>query len=290
MSSEATGKPSRNFPFLILPTLVWYVLFLVIPLSFIFVFSFLHKGDFGRIEYVFDISNYSRVFEYLYFKMVMRSVFLAFFTTATCFVLAFPLAYVMARSPKSLKNALLGLVIVPFWTNFVIRVYALKLVIGDSGIINKTLMGLGIIAEPIAMTHNLVGVGIGMIYNYLPFMILPLYVTLEKFDFTLLDAAYDLGANRFHTLIKILLPLSLSGVVTGCIFVFIPAFGEFVIPDLLGGSQSMYVGNLITEAFLKNHDWPFGSALSSILVLMSMIAFLFTSSGAMLRGQKAGGH
>ncbi len=265
---------------LLAPTLTWYLFFLLIPLAIIFIFSFMHKGAFGRVEYVFELANYSRVLEYLYMKMVGRSLLMAGSTTLVCFVLAYPLAYVMARSPDKLKNTLLGLIIIPLWTNFVIRVYALKLVIGGNGLINRTLMEWGLIQGPLALTDNLTGVSIGMIYNYLPFMVLPLFVTLEKFDFTLLDAAYDLGANRVQTLLRILLPLSGPGILTGCLFVFIPAFGEFVIPDLLGGSQSMYVGNLITETFLKNHDWPFGSALSSILVLLSMIAFLFTSRGS----------
>jgi spermidine/putrescine transport system permease protein len=273
----------QNRMLLLAPTLSWYLFFLLIPLAIIFIFSFMHKGAFGRIEYIFELANYSRVMEYLYMKMVGRSLILAGSTTAACFLLAYPLAYVMARSPEQLKNGLLGLVIIPFWTNFVIRVYALKLVIGGNGLINRTLMDWGLISSPLSLTDNLTGVAIGMVYNYLPFMVLPLFVTLEKFDFTLLDAAYDLGANRFNTALRILLPLSGPGILTGCLFVFIPAFGEFVIPDLLGGSQSMYVGNLITETFLKNHDWPFGSALSSILVLLSMVAFLFTNSGSRLK-------
>ncbi len=271
---------------LLIPGVVWYVFFLLIPLGFIFTFSFLHKGPYGQIIYTFDLSNYARVFELLYLRMVGRSVFLAAGTTLACFVLGFPLAYTMARSPDRLKKILLGLVIVPFWTNFIIRVYALKLVIGDAGLLNRILMNAGVISHPLAFTNSLTGVAIGMVYNYLPFMILPLFVALDKFDFTLLDAAYDLGANRIQTLFKILLPLSVPGIITGALFVFIPAFGEFVIPDLLGGSQNMYVGNLITDAFLKNHDWPFGSALSSLLVVFTMLAFVLTSSGSPLRGKK----
>lgn len=265
---------------LVVPALIWYLFFLIVPLCIIFFFSVLHKGAFGKIEYQLEFENYRRVFEPIYLKMVLRSIALATFTTLSCFALSFPLAYYMARSGKSLKKILLGLVVVPFWTNFIIRVYALKLLIGDNGLINRILIALNIISEPIALTNNLTGICIGMVYNYLPFMVLPLFVTLDKFDFILLDAAYDLGANRFHTLIRVLLPLSLPGIVTGCLFVFIPAFGEFVIPDLLGGSQSMYVGNLITETFLKSHDWPFGSALSAILVTFSMGAFLMKKDRA----------
>jgi spermidine/putrescine transport system permease protein len=169
-------------------------------------------------------------------------------------------------------------VIIPFWTNFVIRIYALKLVLGETGIINRILFSLHLISSPIQWVDNTFGVAIGMLYNYLPFMILPLYVALDKFDFTLLDAAYDLGSNKLQMIFRVLLPLSLPGIITGSLFVFIPAFGEFVIPDLMGGSQSMYVGSLITETFLKTRDWPFGSALSSFLVLFAMLAFVFVLS------------
>jgi spermidine/putrescine transport system permease protein len=277
------GRLKSSPLLLLMPSAIWYIFFLIIPIGIIFLFSFMHKGHYGRIIYELDLTNYSRVLEVLYLRMVGRSLLLATGTTICCFLLGFPLAYVMARSPEQLKKILLGLVIVPFWTNFIIRVYALKLLIGDSGLLNRWLLDWGIIKSPLIMTNNQVGIAIGMLYNYLPFMILPLYVALEKFDFTLLDAAYDLGANKIQTLWKILLPLSLPGIATGAMFVFIPAFGEFVIPDLLGGSQSMYVGNLITETFLKNHDWPFGSAISSLLVLLTMLAFLLTSPGGLLR-------
>ncbi len=236
--------------------------------------SFAHRGAFGKLEWTLDFTNYLRVFDSLYLKMVLRSVWLAFFTTASCLILGFPFSYLMARSSKTMRAWLLGLVIVPFWTNFVVRVYALRLTLGISGVLNQLLLKYGWIDSPLALMDNYTGLMIGMIYNYLPFMILPVYVTIQKFDFLLMDAAYDLGASRAKTFFKVLLPLCWPGIVTGALFVFIPAFGEFVIPDLLGGSQTMYVGNLITEAFLKSHHWPFGSALSMILVALSFVAFL----------------
>jgi spermidine/putrescine transport system permease protein len=271
-------KPKKLPPAAIFPSLLWFVMFLIIPLGIVLLFSVLHKGNYGQIDYHFDPANYKRAFEPIYLKIVGRSLGLAFYTTALCLVLGYPLAYLMARSTPQARRIWLGLVIVPFWTNFVIRIYALKLVLGETGLLNRFMMGLHFISSPAAFTDNSIGVAIGMVYNYLPFMVLPLFVTLEKLDFTLLDAAYDLGANSVQSAIKVLFPLSWPGVVTGSLFVFIPAFGEFVIPDLMGGSQSMYVGSLITETFLKSRDWPFGSALSSFLVLFAMAAFAFVLS------------
>lgn len=269
-------KPFRiNQTTLLFPPAIWLGLFLLAPLFIVLIFSFMHKGHYGQVEYFFDASNYLRVFEPIYLKIIFRSFSLAGFTTLACLVLGYPFAYFMARSSSRMRNALLAMVIIPFWTNFVVRVYALKILINDNGLINRFLINIGVIAEPIAMTNTLFGVYLGMIYNYLPFTILPLYVFLERFDFTLLDAAHDLGASPVRTFFKVLFPLSMPGILTGSLFVFIPSFGEFVIPDLLGGAQSMYVGNLITETFLKSRDWPFGSALSSFLVLFAMVGFVF---------------
>ncbi len=270
----------QKIPAFIFPSLGWFIFFLIIPMGIVVAFSFMHKGAYGQIEYRLDLGNFARVLEPIYLKIVFRSLMLAAFTTVTCLILAYPLAYLMARSGDALKKLILALVIVPFWTNFVIRIYALKLVLGENGLINQCLRELHLIATPLQLTDNLIGVGAGMIYNYLPFMVLPLFVALDKLDFTLLDAAYDLGASRVQMALKVLLPLSLPGIVTGSIFVFIPAFGEFVIPDLMGGSQSMYVGTLITETFLKSRDWPFGSALSTLLVLMAMVSFVVAFSRA----------
>lgn len=262
------------------------MVFLIVPICIVMLFGVLHKGSYGRIEYQFDLNNYRRAFEPIYLKILLRSLFLAAYTTAFCLLSGYPLAYYMARADKALKRILLALVVIPFWTNFVIRIYALKMVLGETGVINKALAATHLTSTPIQMTDNTFGVAVGMLYNYLPFMVLPLFVALEKLDFTLLDAAYDLGANRIQTIWRVLFPLSLPGVITGSLFVFIPAFGEFVIPDLLGGSQNMFVGNLITETFLKSRDWPFGSALSSFLVLFAMGAFMIVLSRQASSGEK----
>jgi spermidine/putrescine transport system permease protein len=240
--------------------------------------SLLKKGHYGQVQLQIDFTNFGRVFEPLYLNIFFRSLGLAIFTTLSCLIFGLPFAYFMARSSLRLKTLCLGLVIIPFWTNFIIRIYALKLVLGENGIINNILLSLNLIQTPLSLVDNTFGLAVGMLYNYLPFMILPLFVSLDRLDFTLLDAAYDLGANRLRMITKILLPLISPGILTGCLFVFIPAFGEFVIPDLLGGAQSIYVGSLITEAFLKSRDWPFGSALSSVIVIFTLISFYIQSS------------
>lgn len=268
----------KRLPWQILPSLGWVLFFLVIPLGIVFLFSILHKGHYGQIEYTLDFQNYARIFEPVYLKIVGRSFLLAFNTALICLILSYPLAYYMARCSKRVKLVLLGMVIVPFWTNCVIRIYALKLVLGENGVLNQILMSLHLISSPLQMTENHFGVMAGMVYNYLPFMILPLYVSLEKLDFTLLDAAYDLGANWVQTVTKVLFPLSLPGVITGSLFVFPCAFGEFVIPDLMGGGRTMYVGTLISETFLKLRDWPFGSVMSMFLVTFAMLTFAFLST------------
>jgi spermidine/putrescine transport system permease protein len=162
------------------------------------------------------------------------------------------------------------LVVIPFWTNFVVRAYATKILFGEFGPLNQFALSLGLIREPLPLTNSDFSVWVGMVTNYLPFMVLPLYVALEKFDFSLIEAAKDLGASPWRIVSKILIPLTKPGIVTGTIFVFTPALGEFVIPDLLGGARTMLIGNLITEQFLKARDWPFGASLSLILIVIVM--------------------
>jgi spermidine/putrescine transport system permease protein len=268
-----TKTERATTPWSVFPLFIWFGLFLIVPLLIVLVLSFLQRGDYGKVEYVFNSGNYVRAFEPLYLKILGRSLALAGGTTLACLLISYPVSYAMARMGVGMRKVLLGLVIVPFWTNFVIRVYGLKLVLGENGFINQLLTRMGLISQPLMLTDNFFGMSVGMVYNFLPFMILPLFVALEKLDFLLLDAAYDLGATRAQMLWRVLLPLSLPGIVTGSLFVFIPALGEFVIPDLLGGSQNMYVGTLITETFLKTRDWPFGSALSSFLVAAALVAF-----------------
>ncbi len=260
-----------------LPTLGWMLWFLLIPLIIVGVYSFLTKGTYGGIQIKPTFHNYSRAFDWLYFGIFYESVKLAVLTAFSCLLIGYPMAYTLARTSQKLRPFLLTLLIVPFWTNFVVRTYALKVMFADQGPINSLGIALGLITTPITLSNSYTMVWLGMVTNYLPYMVLPLYVSLEKFDFSLLEAGRDLGASGWNNFWRILIPLTQPGIVTGTILVFTPALGEFLIPDLLGGARTMLMGNLVTEQFLKMRDWPFGSALSCILmgiVLVSLVIII----------------
>ena len=256
------------------PALLWMIFFLVIPAAIILFYSFFKKGLYGGIDTVWTFANYERASEAIYLKIVWDSFKLAAFTSFLCLLIGYPMAYVMATSRSSWRNALMILLVIPFWTNLVVRTYAIKLLLGDQGPVNEFLVWTGLISEPIPFANSYASVVFGMVTNYLPFMVLPLYVTLEKFDFSLLEAGRDLGASSWDLLTNVLLPLTKSGIVTGCLLVFTPALGEFLIPDLLGGARTMLIGNLIIDQFLKMRDWPFGSALSMLLMAVVVVTLM----------------
>jgi spermidine/putrescine transport system permease protein len=200
------------------------------------------------------------------------SVWLALLTTVICLVVGYPFAFVIARSPRRWRNALLVLVLIPFWTNFLVRTYAIMLLLRADGLINNALQWLGLIDRPLSLLFTPFAVVLGLVYGYLPFMILPIYASIEKFDFTLVEAAQDLGANAWHVFWRVLLPLTLPGVLAGSILVFIPSVGAFVTPDLLGGGKVVMIANLINQQFLTVRHWPFGSAISFVLMAIVLAA------------------
>jgi spermidine/putrescine transport system permease protein len=268
-------------PPLVIPAIGWFLWFLLIPLSFVLVYSLVSKGTYGGIVFRLTSDNYLRATDFIYLRIFWNSLKLATLTALSCLLIGYPMAYVMATVSPKIRSILLVSVVIPFWTNFVVRAYAIKVLFGQFGPVNHALMALGLFAEPVELVNNEFAVWLGMVTNYLPFMVLPLYVALEKFDFSLLEAAKDLGASPWNSLWRVLIPLTRPGIVTGVIFVFTPALGEFVIPDLLGGARTMLIGNLITEQFLKTRDWPFGSALSLLLivtVMVSLVIYLRASS------------
>lgn len=252
----------------------WFLWFLLIPLGIVAVYSFATKGTYGGVVYRFSVDNYVRATDWIYLRIFWNSLKLASLTAISCLIIGYPMAYVMATSSARVRSALLILVVIPFWTNFVVRAYAIKILFGELGPVNQLALALGLIHEPIVFANTDFSVWLGMVTNYLPFMVLPLYVALEKFDFSLLEAAKDLGAPGWKILLKVLIPLTKPGIITGSIFVFTPALGEFVIPDLLGGARTMLIGNLITEQFLKTRDWPFGSALSLLLIMIVLASLM----------------
>jgi spermidine/putrescine transport system permease protein len=256
------------------PVTFWLVLFFVFPLLFILVISFATRGLYGGVEYVFTIENYTRFFDPLYLKILWDSIVIAGFTTIACLVFGYPFAYIIARSPKKYRNLLLMLVIVPFWTNSLVRTYAWIVLLRTEGVINMLLMKIGIISEPLAMLYNHGAVMAGLTYTLFPFMVLPLYASIEQLDKSYLEAASDLGAKPWQAFAKITLPLTMPGIVAGCLLTFIPTLGLFFIPDLMGGSKSLLIGNLIKNQFLTARDWPFGSAASMILMILTLIFIL----------------
>ncbi|EMG52208.1 binding-protein-dependent transport system inner membrane protein [Ochrobactrum sp. CDB2] len=223
----------------------------------------------------------------LYYMAYLSSVRIAAISTFLTLLVAYPMAYGMARAPQSLRPTLLMLVILPFWTSFLIRVYAWIGILKPEGLLNQFLMWLNVIDTPLNILNTDTAVFIGIVYSYLPFMILPIYSSLEKMDYSLIEAAQDLGCTAFSAFWKITFPLSLAGVVAGCFLVFIPAVGEFVIPDLLGGSQTLMIGKTIWSEFFSNRDWPVSSAVAVVLLLLLIVPIVIFQQ-AQARQQEKG--
>jgi spermidine/putrescine transport system permease protein len=260
---------------LLAPVTIWLGLFFLVPLLLILAYSFGTSGVYGGITLGFNPGNFLKVFDPLYLEIIVRTFVIALITTLLCLALGYPLAYFIALKSGTWKNVLILMVMIPFWTSLLLRAYAWVVILNGNGIANRTLQFLGITDEPLTLIFTPQAVMMGMVYSYLPFMILPLYAALEKFDVRLKEAAQDLGASRWHTFWRVTFPLSMPGVIAGSILVFIPSAGEFVIPDLLGGSRTTMTGNLIRAQFGQARDWAFGSALSVMLAVLLLGAIMF---------------
>lgn len=283
MENSLRRNPSLRAWLLLAPSAAWLLVFFIIPLLIVFVYGFLQRGEFGGIEWTFTLENYQRVFDPLYFNTFIRSAYIAIVTTLVCLILGFPLAYFIATRRPRWRNALLVALIIPFWTNFLIRTYAwLALLRTNTGLINVTLMNLGWIDKPLPIFGNDFAIILGLVYAWLPDMILPLYAALERLDKSLIEAAGDLYAPRHKVFWRIIWPLALPGVIAGSMLVFIPALGAFITPAILGGAKSLMIGNIINNQFLSARDWPFGSALSTLMMVLMLLATLvyFRSAGA----------
>jgi spermidine/putrescine transport system permease protein len=261
--------------YILWPAVLWLVLFLLVPCSMVAVFSFLNKGLYGQISYSFTLDNYLRFFDPLYLKILVDTLVISILTTVICLLLGYPLAYIITRMDRKWQNVLLLLVMVPFWINFLVRSFAWVIILRTQGLINTFLQKIGIIDEPLQLLYNNGAVLLGMVYALLPFMVLPVYVSIEKLDRRMLEAAYDLGATPFKAFWKVTLPLTMPGIIAGSILVFVPSLGMFVVPDIMGGAKSALIGNVIENQFKSALDWPFGSALSIILILLSLILIYF---------------
>lgn len=253
------------------PPLMWLLVFFIGPLLVVFLYSFARRGQYGGVEYSFGLWNYIQSFNPLYLAIYWRSIWIAGLTTVLCLIISYPVAYYIAlKAPKGWKNPLLILAVVPFWTSFLIRTYAWILILRSEGLLNNILIKAQIIDAPLKLLYSDIAVLIGLVYGELPFMILPLYASIEKLDTRLLEAAMDLGANRVKTFLKVTVPLTKIGIITGVILVFIPSLGAFVTPDLLGGAKTIMIGNLIQNQFVQRNQ-PFGAALSFLLTGLVLI-------------------
>jgi len=267
----------------IFPVTFWLILLVAIPLIYVLVISFLTRQPNGRVEFVLTLANYKKLFNSDYVHIYGVSLFVSAITTAICIVLSYPFAWFIAQGTERRKTTMMMLVIIPFWTNSLIRLYGWKTILGNEGVLNKFLIGLHIIQEPLQILYSMPAVILGMVYTLLPFMILPIYSSVEKLDKTLLEAANDLGANHIKSFIQISLPLTSPGIFAGSIMVFIPTLGYFFVSDLLGGGNTMMVGNLIKNQFYTAQNWPLGAALSIILILLTLfLVRIYTLMGGKL--------
>ncbi|QIA63359.1 spermidine/putrescine ABC transporter permease PotB [Vibrio astriarenae] len=268
---------------IILVIVGWLSIFVLVPNVMIIGTSFLTRHESDLIEFTFTLDNYIRLADPLYAKVLLHSFYMAIVATVICLLIGYPFAYVVATMPERWRPIMLFLVIVPFWTNSLIRTYGLKIVLGTQGILNKTLLYLDVIDKPMRIMYTESAVMIGLVYILLPFMILPLYSSIEKLDNTYIEAAKDLGANKVQTFTKVILPLTMPGIIGGCLLVLLPALGMFYISDLLGGAKNLLIGNVIKSQVLNARDWPFGAATSIALTLaMAVMLFAYYRAGKWL--------
>jgi spermidine/putrescine transport system permease protein len=289
------------FAVLALPPTAWLVIFFTVPLLIMWVYSFAERGPQGQINLAINLANYARAVEWIHLGIIWKSIWVAAITTLITFAVGFPLAMGIAFAPARWKNVLLLLVILPFWTNLLIRTYAWIAVLRTRGFLNfglewvhdklsalfasigfPELMGE---FQALELLYNQKAVVIGLVYVYLPFLVLPIYATIEKLDKSYLEASLDLGAGHWRTLFSVTMPLALPGIASGCLLAFILSMGTFLTPALLGGTDSEMIGNLIARQFSSSRDWPFGSALSFLLLYLTFIILWVRAS---LAGRKGG--
>lgn len=258
----------------------WLIFFVLIPNLLVLITSFLTRDSSNLVEFTFSLDSYKRLIEPLYAQVLWNSLYMSGVATIICLLIGYPFAFMIAKMKPVFRPIMLFLVILPFWTNSLIRIYGMKIFLGVKGVLNNTLLWLGIIDTPIRILNTEVAVIIGLVYILLPFMILPLYSSIEKLDYRLLEAAKDLGANAFQRFIKIILPLTMPGIIAGCLLVLLPAMGMFYVADLLGGAKVLLVGNVIKSEFLISRNWPFGSSISiALTILMALLLFVYYRAG-----------
>ena len=260
--------------FFLIPVIVYVALLIALPLLYILLISFFKSDSYGGMITTFTIKNYIEVFNQVYINVFLKSILIAGLTTFICILISYPFVLAVSHKKPRTQKILMTLVMVPFLTNSLIRMYGWLVLLRKSGVINQVLLGTGVIHEPLSLMYNMSGILIGMTYTLLPFMILPLYSSVSTIDPSLLEAASDLGASKIKTFFKIIVPQTLPGLFNGSLMVFTPALGYFFIVDILGGGKIMILGNLIKNQFLTARNWPFGAAISIVLVLITSLLIL----------------
>ena len=259
---------------LLAPMVGWLLLFVVVPALILLVYSFCERDELGGVVFTFTLENYERVFDPVYLRIFGRSIWYAALTTAICAVVGYPVAYYIARVGESLRNKLLLLVMVPFWTSFLIRTYAWITILKQEGLLNGLVQAMNPALDPFNLLYTPTAVVIGLVYAYLPFMILPIYGSAEKLDNSLIEAAYDLGAGPVRAFSSVIVPLTMPGIAAGTLLVFVPSIGMFAITDLMGGAKVPMIGNVIQNQFRLANNWPFGAALGVVFMLMFAVTYV----------------
>jgi len=276
-ATRSRGARLRQRALFLGPGLAFTAVFVVAPVALVMSYTLFRRGRFGGVVHEVSLDNFIRAFEPVYRGVLVDSVVIAGLATVFAVLLGYPAAYAIAAMPARWRNLCLVLVLVPFWTNFLIRTYAWIVLLSGQGVINDALVSLGLVQERLTLINTRGAVVVGLLYTYLPLMILPVYASVARLDGELREAAGDLGAGRVRTFTDVTLPLSLPGVVTGCIFVFVPSMGNFVIPELLGGGKALMVGNLVRDQFLVARNWPFGATLALVMIVVLFLLFALQS-------------
>lgn len=268
---------------IITSVVAWLLLFVFLPNIMIIGTSFLTRSDNNLVDLIFTWDNYIRLSDPMYAQVMLHSLNMALIATFFCLVIGYPFAYILAKLPKRIQPLMLFLLIVPFWTNSLIRIYGLKVFLSTKGYLNDFLLWIGIIDKPIKLMYTPEAVVLGLIYILLPFMVMPLYSSIEKLDKSYLEAARDLGASKLQTFVKIIIPLTMPGIIAGCLLVLLPAMGLFYVADLMGGAKNLLIGNVIKSQFLNIRDWPFGAATSIFLtVMMGLLLYVYYRAAKLL--------
>ena len=263
----------------------WLLLFVLVPNLLVFVISFLTENRQSQyfVDFAFTLSAYQALFNDTYATVLWNSLYMAGIATFFCLIIGYPFAFIIAKLPEKVRPILLFLVVLPFWTNSLIRIYGIKIFLGVKGVLNEVLLAIGIINEPLRLLNSELAIIIGLVYLLLPFMILPLYSSIEKIDNRLLEAAKDLGANAFQRFIRVTIPLTMPGIVSGCLLVLLPAMGMFYVADLLGGGKTPLVGNVIKSLFLNTNQFALGSAVSiALTILMALMLYIYYRANKLL--------